>query len=233
MKGDERTMANATMDMLLSQPQAVTGGRPFCAAKSQFAEARRRARQGQFWSSLTGQWRGLYALKQVRAVCAIEAESDAGVRSVPVGQIRGSEGRSRYFDRDFNPLHDEARGRWLSIARARQQGKHLPPVVLVQVGDVYFVRDGHHRVSVARALGQIDIEARITIWQVAGSVPWEALAQPARPGLADRLVGIGRTLKRLQREGARLPKRVAHGVRALLHAAGMAPGSSLVPRQGR
>ena len=52
---------------------------------------------------------------------------------MPISQVRGSEGRSRYFDRDFNPLYDQARGRWLNIARLRQQGKELPPVVLVQV----------------------------------------------------------------------------------------------------
>jgi hypothetical protein len=63
--------------------------------------------------------------------------------------------------------------RWLRIAAARDQGKVLPPVVLVQVGDVYFVRDGHHRISVARALGQQDIEAQVTLWQVKGTLPWE------------------------------------------------------------
>jgi hypothetical protein len=63
--------------------------------------------------------------------------------------------------------------RWLSVAAARDQGKGLPPVVLVQVGDVYFVRDGHHRIAVARALGQLDIEAQVTVWHVSGPLPWE------------------------------------------------------------
>lgn len=62
------------------------------------------------------------------------------------------------------------------MAVARQQGKALPPVRLVQVGDLYFVRDGHHRISVARALGQQDIKARVTIWQVEGPLPWERAA---------------------------------------------------------
>jgi hypothetical protein len=115
---------------------------------------------------------------------------------VPIRQIRGSEGRSRYFDCDFNPLYDEARGRWLNIARARQQGKNLPPVVLVQVGDIYFVRDGHHRISVARALGQLYIEARVTVWQVIGPLPWDAPEQPSRPGLAGWLLGMRHAFKR-------------------------------------
>jgi hypothetical protein len=53
------------------------------------------------------------------------------------------------------------------VAQARQQGLSLPPVELTQVGEVYFVRDGHHRISVARALGQTDIEAEVRVWQVA------------------------------------------------------------------
>jgi hypothetical protein len=151
-------------------------------------------------------------LKQVRAACTIEAESDGGIRTVPLSQIRGSEGRSRYFDCDLNPLYDRARGRWIGIARARQQDKVLPLVVLVQVGDVYFVRDGHHRISVARALGQIDIEARVTIWQVAGPLPWEAPGQAPSPGLMARSLGIGRALENLQRMGARLWERAVLAV---------------------
>jgi hypothetical protein len=117
------------------------------------------------------------------------------VKTVAIDQIRGSEGRCRYFDRDFRPLHDKARGRWLNIARARQQGKSLPPVVLVQVGDTYFVRDGHHRISVARALGQLDIEARVTVWHVSGTLPWEEVADAPGLGLVCHLRGIWHALK--------------------------------------
>jgi hypothetical protein len=77
----------------------------------------------------------------------------------------------------------------------------LPPVVLVQVGDVYFVRDGHHRISVARALGQLDIEAEVTVWHLSGPLPWDAAERPSRPGLADRLVGMGQAAKRYWLEG--------------------------------
>lgn len=77
----------------------------------------------------------LLDLKQIKAAFAVQAQTHGGIRSVPINQPRGSEGRSRYFDRDFNPLHDQAQGRWLNIARARQQGRDLPPVVLVQVGE--------------------------------------------------------------------------------------------------
>ena len=145
------------------------------------------------------------SLKQIKLLCAVQVEWAGGVRTVPISQIRGSEGRSGYFDRDFNPLYDRARGRWLGIARARQQGKDLPPVVLVQVGDIYFVRDGHHRISVARAMGQMDVEARVTIWQMAAAVPWEALEQP---------LYLRRAANRLVDECSRMRARVVQVVRA-------------------
>jgi hypothetical protein len=49
----------------------------------------------------------------------------------------------------------------------------LPAVDLIQIGDVYFVRDGHHRISVGRAMGQEIIDAEVTVWEVAGPLPWE------------------------------------------------------------
>jgi hypothetical protein len=183
--------AQATSDRLC--PWILDQGRQ--GAYQEYCRARDQGRRGQFWSRLTGRPRYLLDLATVEANCEILARGEAGLRTVAIDQIRGSEGRCRYFDRDFHPLHDEARGRWLSIARARQQGKNLPPVALVQVGDIYFVRDGHHRISVARALGQIDIEARVTVWQVAGPLPWDAPQQPPRPGLADWLWGMGHALK--------------------------------------
>ena len=82
------------------------------------------------------------------------------------------EGRSDDFDRDFNPLQDHNKERWLNIAAARRRGKALPPVELVQVEDIYFVLDGHHRISVAQAMGQQDIEAMVMVWRVTGPLPF-------------------------------------------------------------
>jgi hypothetical protein len=184
---------------LVPQPYPATGGSRYNRANSLFLQARSRARRSQFWSHLTGRSRALYALKEVTTACAIQAQSDSAVRPVPISQIRGSEGRSRYFDRDFDPLYDQARGRWLNIARAREQGKQLPPVVLVQVGDVYFVKDGHHRISVARALGQLDIEARVTVWKASSPLPWERPADSHYPGFAAQHLGTVRAFGKLQR----------------------------------
>jgi hypothetical protein len=110
-----------------------------------------------------------------------------GIHCVNIGQICGSMGRTGDFDHDFHPLSDRLRDRWLSVAMARCQGIALPAVKLVQVRDCYFVEDGHHRLSVARAMGESAVDAEVTIWEVSGPLPWEQRAQQpaaARPALA-------------------------------------------------
>ena len=80
---------------------------------------------------------------------------------IPLAWIMGSESRSDDFDNHFNPLKAHLVQRWVGIAMARQNGVALPPVELIRDGDGYYVRDGHHRISVAKMLGQLDIEALI------------------------------------------------------------------------
>jgi hypothetical protein len=88
----------------------------------------------------------------------------AGQQEVPLDRIRGTEGRLNDFDDCFHPLNERSRERWVSVARANDRGVCLPPIDLIQVDDIYFVRDGHHRVSVARAFGQTTISANVTVW---------------------------------------------------------------------
>ncbi len=90
-----------------------------------------------------------------------------GLQTVRLNQIRGSLGRPDSFDADFNPTQEHTKQRWVNIAAAMQAGEALPPVELIQVGDVYYVSDGHHRISAARALKQAFIEAVVTTWEVA------------------------------------------------------------------
>jgi len=125
----------------------------------------------------------LFDLVKVRATYKILDQHHLGVQTVPISRIRGSsaEGRSRDFDADFRPLKSHNEARWLSVAAARQRGVKLPLVILIQVGEIYFVQDGHHRISVARALGQKEIQAKVTIWQVAGPLPWETAADEMQP----------------------------------------------------
>jgi hypothetical protein len=100
---------------------------------------------------------------------------------VPMDQIQGSEGREHDFDLDFNPLQSHNMDRWVNVAVARQLGISLPPVELVQVGQIYFVRDGHHRISVAKALGQREIEAEVTRISHAPSKRWAPHTPPDPP----------------------------------------------------
>jgi hypothetical protein len=88
-------------------------------------------------------------------------ERDAGLKVVPIDAIVGTVDRTRGFDRHFRPTTPQVRARWERIATAMRRGEAMPPVDLYKVGEAYFVKDGHHRVSVARALGHDVIDARV------------------------------------------------------------------------
>ena len=81
---------------------------------------------------------------------------------VSLDAIVGTVDRGRDFDRRFRPTSGNVRSRWERIAAAMRRGEPMPPVDLLRIGEIYFVRDGHHRVSVARALGWNDINAYVT-----------------------------------------------------------------------
>lgn len=126
-----------------------------------FERALRRGQARAFWSRLVGRDNSLRDLNRVISQSTPRPARHAGVVNVALSKIVGSESRGRDFDSAFYPLCDHNRDRWVGIALARLHGIALPPVDLIQVGDEYFVRDGHHRVSVAAAAGQAEIEARI------------------------------------------------------------------------
>lgn len=109
--------------------------------------------------------------------CQITNRYHAGLQTVPLAQIQGSDGRSHDFDAAFRPCQKHSRESWLRVAQARLAGEALLPVELIQVGDVYFVRDGHHRISVARSMGQKTIDAEVTVWQAANALTWEQAKQ--------------------------------------------------------
>jgi hypothetical protein len=88
------------------------------------------------------------------------SRSRCGVRDIPLDAIKGTTepNRAAQFDQDFRPSK-LARGRWQSVWLAFHRGATLPPISVVQFGDAYAIRDGHHRVSVAKALGVPSIRA--------------------------------------------------------------------------
>ncbi|HWR11407.1 MAG TPA: transcriptional regulator [Rectinemataceae bacterium] len=94
-----------------------------------------------------------------------EGEVYTGLATVPLEKIVGSEGRYRDFNRHFLPRKEHLKQRWVSIDKTYYQDIILPPVRLYEMGGIYFVRDGNHRVSVARSLGQLEIDAEVTSLQ--------------------------------------------------------------------
>ncbi len=88
------------------------------------------------------------------------ARGPRGIREIPIDAIRGTlePTRAAQFDADFRPVRRAARTRWERIWIAEERGTLLPPISVVPVGTMYAVRDGHHRVSVARARGAVAID---------------------------------------------------------------------------
>ena len=135
-------------------------------AKRKFDVAYARSWFYKVWALLTRRSSRMLDLKKVKATASIRNRHYQGIRTVPLDQIRGSENRADDFDAHFNPVRLYNRLRWVNVATAMLQDIILPPVELIKLGDTYFVRDGHHRISAARALGQKDIEAIVTKWTV-------------------------------------------------------------------
>lgn len=125
-----------------------------------------RAYRRGFWRKL-GAWLGgksneLLPYEEVRRQIPIEGQRDIGLQTIPVEMIVGSVGRYRDFDRAFFPTQTTTSERWISVSKARYQDIELPPIEAYKLGDVYFVKDGNHRVSVARERGQAYIDAYVT-----------------------------------------------------------------------
>ncbi len=108
----------------------------------------------------------LLSLEEVRTRLNVRGSRYRGLQHVPLGKIVGSEGRYSDFDRRFLPRRNSTAHRWMSVDRAQYEDVHLPPVDLYKIGEIYFVKDGNHRVSVARQRGQIEIDAYVTEYEV-------------------------------------------------------------------
>ena len=134
------------------------------AAVTLFNNARADAQKAMLFALLSRRSNHLLALDKAAAGRSDANHHYLGTYTVPLSQIRGSETRTQDFDRSFHPLNARTMHRWTSVARARQNGTPLPAVELIKVGQDYFVRDGHHRISVAHAFGEQFIEAEVIEW---------------------------------------------------------------------
>lgn len=129
--------------------------------QADFARARSWAFLNDIFGFLSGRPKRLLSYDQVKEKLHIGGPIYRGLRTVEIARIVGSVNRYADFDRAFLPTHSRIANRWQNVDRAFYEDINLPPVVLYKVGDVYFVVDGHHRVSVARQQGQEFIEAEV------------------------------------------------------------------------
>ena len=131
-------------------------------ARSDFGRLRTRETLTRILSLLKAQRDEMLSLGDVRSIVRPDSETYKGMRTVPVEQIVGSEGRFKDFNRAFLPRHDKMARRWIRVDMAHYQNVILPPIKLFEIGGVYFVRDGNHRVSVAKSQGAEFIDAEVT-----------------------------------------------------------------------
>ncbi len=129
---------------------------------NKFQDARRRA----FWQEILGIFRGqspeLMSFEDIKTRLRLREESYKGLQEVPLDRIVGSVGRYRDFTSNFLPRKSTSPDRWSRVYAQANSQTGLPPIELYKIDDVYFVRDGNHRVSVARELGSKTIEAHVT-----------------------------------------------------------------------
>jgi hypothetical protein len=140
-------------------------GLPQQDAQADFARLRRRVA----WSRIVSRLRfepddvsGMLPFEEVVAALGRRGQRDLGLQTIPLDSIVGTVARHhREFDRQFRPTSLQVRGRWEGIMAARRRGQAMPPIHVYRIGDMHFVEDGHHRVSVARAFGDTHIEAYV------------------------------------------------------------------------
>lgn len=129
--------------------------------RADFQRARFKSFINQAFSLISGKKNNLLSYDEIKETLKIGGPIYRGVKTVKVSQIIGSLNRYHEFDSAFLPKEDELATRWQKVDRAFYEDIHLPPIVLYKVGEIYFVVDGHHRVSVAREQGQDFIEAEV------------------------------------------------------------------------
>jgi hypothetical protein len=145
----------------------VDGGTGFPTADAQ--DDFSRARRAQLLADLGRRLRRepddvalILPFDEVVDALGIVGETELGLQTIKLDSIVGTVDRTRDFDRRFRPTTTRVRGRWQRIAAAQRRGESFPPISVYRVGDLHFVRDGHHRVSVAKSLGRADIDAHVT-----------------------------------------------------------------------
>jgi hypothetical protein len=140
-------------------------GFPRADVESDFLRVRRRqvlAKLAQKLSREPDDVNLILPFDEVIAALGYEGERSLGLKTIKLDSIVGTVDSTRDFDRHFRPTSARVRERWEKLALAQRRGESIPPIDVYRVGDLHFVRDGHHRVSIALAGGQKMIDAYVT-----------------------------------------------------------------------
>ncbi len=139
-------------------------GLPSADAQFDFSRARRRRALARLSARLrrADDVNHILPFEEVARALGRIGERRLGEQLVALDSIIGTVDRAREFDRDFRPTSPRVRERWQRINTAQRKGQAMPPIDVYRIGELHFVKDGHHRVSVARALGHKDINAYVT-----------------------------------------------------------------------
>jgi hypothetical protein len=174
-------------------------------AETDFQRARRR----QVLAALSRRLRGepddinlILPFDEVVHALGRKGERSLGLQTIPLASIVGTVDRTRDFDRRFRPRSNRMRERWQGIDMALRRGRGMPPISVYRVGDIHFVRDGHHRVSVALALRHSVIEADVT----------EIETEIAADGISRRGDLVVKDYQRLFRQRVPLPPDMAERI---------------------
>ena len=152
--------SSLSFDIVIGYLHSHNTGLPLLDAQWDFRRARRGYLAARIWSWV----RRRQSCRHPRALSRSTtlAAGPSRLEVVPLRAIVGTLGPTASFDSDFRPASNALRGRWERIALAHRKGHALPPVVLRRQPDGYYIVDGRHRVSVARALQHRDIDAWVT-----------------------------------------------------------------------
>ena len=140
-------------------------GSPPLDAQTDFSRARRRGVLERLAARLRREPTDFHLIlpfEEVVRALGYSGERRLGLQTIPLDSIVGSVDRTRDFDRRFRPTSRRTRKRWERMATATRRGEAFPPIDVYRIGEVHFVKDGHHRVSIARAQGLPDIDAYVT-----------------------------------------------------------------------
>lgn len=148
----------------------------FSSAVGDFHLARRKAALETLLARFRGKSTDLLPYEDVRQKLRATSSTERGLHDIPIAAIVGSVGRYTDFTRSFLPKQDTDQSRWARVKVASASLEGLPPIEVYKIGETYFVKDGNHRVSIARELGAKFIQAYIT--EVRTSVPFTPDVQP-------------------------------------------------------